>query len=144
MAHNRSSTTSDGDADRDRSFAAALIESLPGVVYLYDRTGRFLRWNRHFERVTGYSHAATSRMHPLDFFEPRNHELLSSRIADVFRFGAASVEANFLTKDLRTIPYLFTGHRCQFDGEECLVGMGIDISERVRAERRLSEHLKQL
>jgi PAS domain-containing protein len=32
----------------ERGFSRAMIDSMPGVVYLYDSKGRFLRWNRNF------------------------------------------------------------------------------------------------
>src|SRR5262249_10772794 len=51
-------------------FSSMMLESMPGVVYFYDRNGRFLRWNRNFERVTGYSGEQIATMHPLDFFPP--------------------------------------------------------------------------
>ena len=40
---------------QERDFSSILLDSLPGVFYLYDDRRRFLRWNRNFEAVTGYS-----------------------------------------------------------------------------------------
>jgi PAS domain S-box-containing protein len=132
-------------ADNERSFSAAMIESLPGVVYFYDRNGRFLRWNRNFALVSGYSDDEIATMHPLQFFGPRDRERVADRIVDVFERGEASVEAGFLTKSGRSIPYLFTGRQVALEGEPCLVGMGIDVTAReeaVNALRQLNETLE--
>ncbi len=32
----------------EQRFADGLIEAMPGIFYLYDERGRFLRWNRNF------------------------------------------------------------------------------------------------
>src|SRR5262249_19753769 len=37
----------------EMQFTDMMIESMPGVLYFYDLIGRFLRWNRNFEVVTG-------------------------------------------------------------------------------------------
>lgn len=121
----------------ERTFSESMIDSMPGVVYFYDDKGRFLRWNRNFEAVSGYSGEEIARMHPLDFFADTDRALLQSRIAEVFRAGGAFVEAPFRTRDGRTIPYFFTGRRVELDGQTCLVGVGIDISERKRAEEAM-------
>jgi PAS domain S-box-containing protein len=127
------------EARAERRFSETLIESTPGILYLYDEDRRFLRWNRDFERVSGYSGAEIASMQPLDFFAPADQPLLASKIAEVFAEGSASVEAPFLTKDGTTIPYHFTGRLVPFEGRNCLVGMGVDISERKRAELALRE-----
>jgi PAS domain S-box-containing protein len=137
-----------GDAERhrverrlhsERRFSRTMIESMPGILYFYDSSGRFLRWNRNFETVSGYSGEEIARMHPLDFFAERDQPLLERRIAEVFARGESSVEAEFVTKSGIATPYFFTGRRVEFEGEPCLVGMGIDISERRSAEDRLAE-----
>ena len=51
--------------------------------------------------------------------------------------GESFVEADFVAKDGRTTPYFFTGKRLDFDGQACLVGLGIDISKRKLAEAEL-------
>jgi PAS domain S-box-containing protein len=118
------------------------IEAMPGIFYFYDMTGRFLRWNRNFERVSGYSGAEIAGMHPLDFFAPGEKELLTERIGKVFELGEATVEAGFVSKDGTSTPYFFTGRRVRGAGADFLTGVGVDISDKRRAESdlRRSEH----
>jgi PAS domain S-box-containing protein len=121
----------------EKSFSDSTIDSLPGVFYHYDHEGRFLRWNKNFERVTGYSHQEIVGMHPLEFFSGDDKHLIAERIGEVFTTGEATAEARLVCKDGRAIPYFFTGRRVLFDGKPYLVGMGIDITERMKAEEEL-------
>lgn len=124
---------------QEQLFSDAMIESMPGILYFYDARGRFLRWNRTFEAVTGYSAQEITRMHPLDFFSDAEKPLVQERIAEVMATGESSIEASFVAKDGRATPYFFTGRRVLFDDMTCLVGVGIDISRRKHAEARIAE-----
>ena len=126
-------------ADQEQRFASNLVEAMPGIFYLYDENGQFLRWNRNFEAVSGYSASEIATMRPVEFFTGSDQQLLARRIAEVFEKGEASVEASFVTKAGRALPYLFTGRRIVFEGVPCLVGVGVDISERIRAQEALSK-----
>lgn len=121
----------------EKSFCDTTIDSLPGVFYHYNDEGRFLRWNKNFERVTGYSHEEIAGMHPLDFFSGDDKQLIATRIGEVFTTGEGSAEAGLVCKDGRAIQYFFTGRRVLFEGKAYLIGMGIDITERMRAEEEL-------
>ncbi len=125
----------------ERNFSEAMLNSLPGVLYLYEQSGRFLRWNANFERVTGYNAAEIAQMHPLDLFSAEEREKVGARIAEVFERGESSVEAGFMAKGGTITPYYFTGVKTEFDGRPCLIGMGIDIRQRMQAEaaRQTSE-----
>jgi PAS domain S-box-containing protein len=126
----------------EKAFSDTMIESMPGILYFYDVKGRFLRWNNNFEAVSGYSAAEITKMHPLDFYVGEDKQLVAKRIAEVFALGESCVAARFVAKDGTETPYFFTGRRVQFNDIECLVGVGIDISEQQRAEQALkkSEH----
>ncbi|MBC8039997.1 MAG: PAS domain S-box protein [Opitutaceae bacterium] len=129
----------------EKDFSAAVIDSLPGVLYLYNQEGKFLRWNKNFEKVTGYSGAEIAQMKPHEFIAPSDHEALAARIGDVFVRGSSHVEACVQSKSGVVTPYFFTGVTVKVGGEDCLVGVGIDISERVQAEqavRALNETLE--
>jgi PAS domain S-box-containing protein len=123
----------------EKLFNDQLIESMPGALYFYDADGGFLRWNHNFETVTGYTAEEISRMHPRDFFSDDERALVESRIAETFERGGSAVEADFIAKDGSSRRYFFTGQRVLFNGQPCLVGVGIDISERKQAEARVRE-----
>src|SRR6185437_2653281 len=112
-----------------------MIDSMPGILYFYNDRGQFLRWNRNFETVSGYSAAEIALMHPRDFFAREDWPQLESRIAEVFQRGESTLEAPFRSKDGSTHPYFLTGRRVDYFDTPCLVGMGIDISERLKAEQ---------
>jgi PAS domain S-box-containing protein len=126
-------------AENESLFSDMMIESMPGILYFYNHEGRFLRWNNNFQTVSGYSNKEIAKMHPLDFFANEEKPALAEKISEVFTHGQAFIEADLLSKDGRKTPYLFTGRNVNFKGTHCLVGMGIDISERKNAESKLDE-----
>lgn len=137
----------------ETDFMANAIESLPGIFYVIDTNGRFLRWNANFERVSGYSVEEIGAMHPLDFFEGEDKTRIAARIQEVFATGDSWAEAVLVAKDGTRTPYYFTGKRTEFQSALCLVGMGIDVSERtalyaqaqaeIAAHRRTEAALRQ-
>jgi len=135
----------------DPRIADDLIDSLPGVFYVFDGGLRFLRWNRAFEEVTGYGRSEFERMSPLDLFAEEDRDRVATEIGDVFETGASSVDADLVAKDGTRTPYHFTGRRSEAGGRPVLVGMGIDISrrrpyeaERNRLMRDMGERIKEL
>lgn len=139
------------DVLKEKYLTDALLKSLPGVFYLYDEQGRYIRWNKNLERVTGWSSAEIARMHPLDKIAGEDKLRAKNCINEVFTNGQSSLEANLLTKDGRRIPYFFTGQRVIVDGKSCVTGVGIDITERNLAENEnqkllndLTERVKEL
>jgi len=126
----------------ERDFSKAVIDSLPGIFYLFDRKGKFLRWNKNFEEITGYSAEEIGRMDPLDLFAGPDKSLVQERITAAFVKGTADVEAALVTKSGKKVTYYFTGHSFQGKEEPCLIGTGIDISERKKLEEQLRKSQK--
>ena len=54
------------------------------------------------------------------------------------------MEAELTTKAGKKIPYYFTGRSLEYEGRPCLLGMGIDISDRKKAEDKLRDYSEQL
>jgi PAS domain S-box-containing protein len=124
-----------GMLSKDKDFVESAINSLPGIFYLIDENGRFLRWNENFKIVSGYSDDEMEQMHPLQMFAEEDQNYIAERINEVFTIGESTAEKDFLTKEGKRVPYFFTGRKIMFDGQPCLVGMGVDISVRVQFER---------
>lgn len=122
---------------KEKRLTEAMLESLPGIFYLYDEQGNHLRWNQNYERATGRSAAEVARMHPLDKIADEEKALVSERIKEVFTQGESSVEADVVAQDGSRTPYFLTGRLVILDDRRCLIGMGIDITERRQAEERI-------
>ncbi len=129
---------------REKRFSDAIIDTLPGIFYLFDAEGRFLRWNVNFERVSQYSGAEIAQMSPLDFFDGAGREHVYERITQVFRDGQATAQADFISKDGTRTPHFFTGQQIMVGDKVCLIGMGLDITERKIAEDALHERTQEL
>lgn len=122
---------------REKQLSDDIINSLPGIFYVLDENSRFLRWNQHFLELTGYGPEEFGRMHLLDFIEPDDRERFAEAIAHGLRDRGMFIEAVMVTREGRQIPYYFTGKRTVLDGRPYLVGLGVDISERIVREKEL-------
>ena len=123
----------------EKALSDSLINSMPGIFYLFDMQGKFLRWNKYFEKVSGYSNSEMTKLNPLDFFEGKEKELVENEIRKVFEFGNTDIEADFISKDGKRTPYLLTGLRLALGGSQYLVGTGMDITKRKDMERSIQE-----
>ncbi|MCY7309693.1 MAG: PAS domain S-box protein, partial [Chitinophagaceae bacterium] len=130
--------------EQEKELSDKLIDSLPGVFYWYDENRKFLRWNKQFEIVTGYSAKEIARMHPVDFIGEESRKYMIERINDVFLNGVGDAETDFVSKDGSKHPYYFKALRIIIEGKPSLLGTGIDISDRKKAEQRLDESYRAI
>jgi PAS domain S-box-containing protein len=123
----------------EKHFIDSALNSLPGAFYLIDEDLRYRRWNQQLEDVTGYASEEIVGANPLQFVVEADRERVADRIRSAFEEGQAAVEARVRTRSGGVIPLYLTAARVSIRGRRYLVGMGIDISERVAAEEALRE-----
>ena len=123
----------------EKNFMDSVLNSLPGIFYTLDENGGLLRWNKNFKELVGYSWAELQNMNALSTIAEEDRELVDNRIQDVFTQGHASVEASMLAKDGTKTRYLLTGARTSIGNSTYLIGMGMDITERIQAELALKQ-----
>ncbi|HYA88049.1 MAG TPA: PAS domain S-box protein [Nitrospirota bacterium] len=126
---------------REKVFSDAVIDSLPGVLYICDEDGKLLRWNNNEKETTGYSMAELTEMNVLKLFHQDRH-LVETKIREVLESGHTYLEASIITKSGMPIPFYLTGCRMVMDGKRYIVGIGIDISERKKLESQLRQAQK--
>lgn len=133
----------DGELLKGKIFSDKAINTLPGTFYLFNDKGKIILWNTNLEKISEYKAEVISLMSPLDFFCKEDRERVAEKIREVFDEGESAVEANFLTKSGKTIPYYLTGVRMRMGDKTYLVGVGIDITERRRAEKQIKASLEE-
>ena len=129
----------------EKDLSEAIVNSLPGVFYMFNSQRKFLKWNKNIETVTGYNAEEMSMMDPVNFVPDEQRELVGGKIANVFINGSDFVEADLLCKNNNRIPYYFTGMYIKYEGQDCMMGIGIDVSEKVKTQedlRNLATHLQ--
>ncbi|MEP6845219.1 MAG: PAS domain S-box protein [Panacibacter sp.] len=122
---------------KENELSDSIINSLPGIFYLFDSNGKFLRWNKQLETVSGYTSEEISQMTP-DMFYLGDEKISSVEKRKVaFTQGSADAEADFVTKGGNIIPFFLTSISVTYDEMPCMIGMGLDISARKKAEKDL-------
>ena len=121
----------------EKEISDALINSLPGIFYMFNKKGEYIRWNENIYTITGYNIEDITSINPTLFVPEEQRSYLIEKINSVFENGSDSIEADLLTKDGRRIPYYFTGNYIKIDDQDCMMGVGIDISERVKFQQEL-------
>jgi PAS domain S-box-containing protein len=128
---------------KEKQLSETIVNSLPGVFYLQSITGEFLRWNKNFEAITGYSREEIKKFGAGELIAEEDRDKVRDTVKKVFAEGYAIVEARAKTKNGNEIHFLLTGIPIEYEDQLCLLGTGIDISSRVRAEEELrSSELK--
>ena len=132
---------------REQRFTRALLDSLPGIFYLYTYPElRLVRWNKNHETLLGYGPGEIKDRNLLDWHPPALRDTVCKIVDLVIEKGMDVIESSLLTKDGKLVPFLMTGIRFEAEGQLYLMGAGIDITERRHAEEareKLEVQLRQ-
>jgi PAS domain S-box-containing protein len=131
---------------KEKLLSEMIINNLPGIFYLYEADGKFVKWNQNFEEVTGYNAETIATMSAIDFFDIDEKEKIKKRIEAVLendRNGVENmlegIEVEIYTKSKNKICYYINSHVIHYEGHKCILGMGIDLTERKKAEEKLQK-----
>jgi two-component system sensor histidine kinase UhpB len=150
----REKETAEKEIEKEKEFSISIINSLPGIFFLCDIDGKFLRWNKNFQHVCGYSDAEIGRMTIEYFFTGDKNDYMVNYLEEIFTTGHGETECIFLTKKGRRVPYYLTSKVVGFEQQECIICVGLDISSSKDSEtalkelnnelRRVSGHLEKI
>jgi PAS domain S-box-containing protein len=125
---------------KEMAFSESLMDSLPGIFYLYEAESlRLVRWNKNHQEVSGYTADEMFGKHVLSWHLPDNSDVVLAAIEECIMQGQASIEAPLVMKDGHQVPYLLTGKRFDTKDTSFFMGLGMDIGDRIEAERTLRE-----
>jgi len=128
---------------QEELFSQAMIDSIPGIFYVFDEHGHYLRWNaRQRDLILGHlDDERLSHTPVLESVHPEDRDRIGGHIADLFASGKNQTVAGRVL--LRGGPdfrwFLLNGKRLIIDGKPYLVGTGLDITDQRQVEERLRE-----
>ncbi|WP_257628604.1 PAS domain S-box protein [Haloplanus salinarum] len=121
-----------------QQFIEQALDTLDDLFYVIDTDGTLRRWNNQVPQTTGYADSELADMRAIELFPEDDRETIADAIQLAVSGETVTVEADLLTADGERRPYEFTGARLtDADGSTTgLVGIGRDLTERKRRERR--------
>ena len=123
-------TLGNEELGKEMAFSESLMDSLPGIFYLYDAHSlKLVRWNKNLQDVSGYSQEEMSGKHFLSWHGPDNEKTALTAIENIMKEGKAIMEAPLVMKDGREIQYLLTSVRFDSKERSFIMGVGIDVTE---------------
>ena len=135
------------ELNQEKRFSETVLDSLPGIFYLYDEDGNIIRWNKNHEILTGFSSEELPKRSLLDWFTGKEKDYIHAKVAEVLATGRADAEAHLVIKNGDRIPYYFTGSKLEIDHRQYLLGVGIDLTEIKKVEdalRKSEEKYRQI
>ena len=128
---------------RERSFVAAVLKTVGALVVVLDRQGRIVSFNRACEETTGYSFAEVKGRCFWDFLLAAEETEQVKAIFAQLRAGQFPNEHEnyWVAKDGNRRLIHWT-NECLTDSSgavEYVIGTGIDVTQRKRAEEALAE-----
>jgi PAS domain S-box-containing protein len=128
---------------KERELSDLIINCLPGIFYLHDQSGKYLRWNKNFEIASGYTAEEIENLHPLDFFDKAAHDQIIAVTNKVYEEGYNEVEAEVIVKNGQRLLYYLNGFAVIYEGKTCLMGAGIDLTSMEEAQLEIKENEKK-
>ncbi|WP_138431756.1 PAS domain-containing sensor histidine kinase [Fodinibius saliphilus] len=117
-----------------------ITKKLPGTFFIFDTDGAMIRWNEYVKQVTGYSSEEIASMNAIDFFAEEAKPKMSKVIETVIEEGYVEARGRLQGKDGEKTPLLFKASKVVMEGEECVLGIGIDVSNVIEAQRKAEIH----
>ena len=126
----------EGEILKEKALFNTVINSLPGIFYMFDQQQRPVLWNNELARLSGHTEEELAHSTMFNKIVEEDREKVRTAIQRLYDNGQANVEAKITTKNSIRSFYL-TGRRLQLENELFIVGTGYDISDRKKAEEQL-------
>ncbi|MGB7598950.1 MAG: PAS domain S-box protein [Candidatus Sulfotelmatobacter sp.] len=124
--------------ESEEKFSKAFRQGPMAITITSIRDGRYIEVNETFERATGWRRAEVLGRTPLDiglWVNPGERLELGARLLREGRIR--NVETAFRMKNGSIRAVSITAERIEVNGEPCVIGAAVDISERKQAEQAL-------
>lgn len=131
------------DLAQENKFNQKIIDFLPINFFMYNKSGKPIRWNDNVKYTTGYSDKEIKSMHPVDYFEDDDRDLVTRSMEEVFKGKQVSFEADIIDKKDKKIPFIFSASSFEMNNETYLIGTGQDITKLKETLQKLTRSLKE-
>jgi PAS domain S-box-containing protein len=123
----------------EKKFIENALNTLTDVFFAFSLSGRFLRWNKMLNKVTGYLDTEIESMKPAGLFRGDDIRRFAAAVQMAIDEGNVNVNALLVSKDGKQTPYSFNAALLRDTSANpiAICGIGRDITERIQREQDL-------
>jgi PAS domain S-box-containing protein len=128
------------DLQKEKELSESIIKLLPINFYIFNEQRQFLFWNENFRKFTGFTNQELSTKTPRDIAPEKIWPVLDEFIKTILEKGSVSGEADFYQeKGTKVVPFYVSGTNINYKGQNCIMGIGVDISEKIAYEHAIKK-----
>lgn len=131
------------DLEKEVHLNDQIINSLPGIFFILSEDKKIIRVNKKLQTILGYTADELAEMRLQDLYTEEDQNKVRKTVERAFKNGSASLSSQLNTKEGLQPYYYLTCSRIRQEEKDLVLGMGIDISDRVRAEEMIQKSLKE-
>ena len=127
--------------ENEKLFNDTVMNSVPGLVALYNEKAELIRWNKGHMEELGYTSDELKYKNVFEFFQPSDQEEITQALKQIKEEGYTEIEHTVLKRDGTEVPYLLSGVNFKFQNKDYFLATGVDISKIKQTEDELREAL---
>ncbi|TQD29194.1 PAS domain-containing sensor histidine kinase [Methanolobus vulcani] len=142
------------DITESRRMEAMLVESeknlktifnqVDDLIYICRPYGNFIDVNKTMISSTGYTKEQMLEMSPMDIVKPEMKQLMNSYSERIIREESVIFEITFVLSDGTLLPLEINSRLVEYEGEQAILSVARNITERKKAEERLKRYACEL
>lgn len=113
----------------EKQLTESMLENLPVSFFILDQDGKLLKWNRRVTDILALEAQALAGKSILSLFPSNKHELLSSKIKEIFEQGRVVFEISIPTAEGPEMELAISASKVLYKGEWCILGSAFNQSE---------------
>ena len=114
---------------------------------MFDEMGKLLLWNDKFLELSEYTKEEAKDLTPFHFFDMQQNNQLGKYINIIEKEGYTEVETEFISKSKTKKPMLFIATKFKYHNQNCIYGVGVDLSQRnilLNEQRKLLKTIENI
>jgi len=112
-------------------------------LMLEDGPGEFMEVNRVGLKMLGYTREEFLELSPMDIISPEDGKSVSETVKKLREIGYANLEMTNITRDGRKIPVEVSIHLFKLQGQEVIISVTRDVTQRRKTAKALIESEKK-
>ena len=141
---NMQSDTNDGESTAETpltpSAQRALIDSIPGVYFVYDSESKLVEWNQGYLDAVGIREDECYGRGTITDIAIEDHEQAIRANEELATIGRTSVRAHMVNAQTgKRTPFFFSSRTVPEGDGFRIVGLGVDITQTVEVENELRQ-----